>query len=181
MPDGWSAPSFVPLVAGLTRLVVVAVFATWLAGCAGIANPVAITTTFDAERAALIDKAGSATIKGQAFVRVDGKVSRSVGGDVYLVPRTAYADDYFAQVFGARKARFGLPKVNNSDPDFKAFTRSAIADSGGHFVFDSVWKGDYYVLAEIPSVLGHDGWSYWIMERVDVPEKGSVRLIMRGY
>lgn len=74
-----------------------------LAACASLGPRVEIASTFDAASAAYIHEKGKAKISGQAFIRVKGNKShKAVGGDVFLIPRTAYADERIAAIYGDR-------------------------------------------------------------------------------
>lgn len=137
-----------------------------------------LTTSFDANAAAYIFSEGKAHVRGQAFVRRNnGKLLRATGTDVYLVPRTAYADERVARIFRGKQA-LGLPK---GDPLFDRYSRRTIASSGGSFDFDAVADGDYYAIAMIHMPSDYLFVQFAIMEEVTVRNGKSVKIVMRGY
>ena len=152
-----------------------------MSGCSPMRPAPVLTTSFDPQAASFINASGRARISGQAFVRRNnGKLLRATGTDVFLVPRTAYADERFAALYGSGKKRLWI-RGPETPPLYEQYTRKTIATSGGSFGFDHVADGDYYVVAMIhlPDDLLY--LEFPIMERVTIAGGKSVKLVMRGY
>ncbi len=157
-------------------------FAGCLSACASLGKPMVLTQTFDPTAAAFIHREGKASISGQAFVRQpDGKVWRALGTDVYLVPRTAYADERFAAIYGEGDKQRWADRVPVADPRYEQAMRKTVATSGGSFRFDRVADGSYFVVAMIFMPGDYSGDEFPIIERVTVKDGRSVRVVMRGY
>ena len=155
---------------------------TVVTGCASYGPPIVLTARFDPQAAAFINASGRAKISGQAFIRQnDGKLLRATGTDVFLVPRTAYADARIAAIYGDGKQAMAGRAFADTDPLYDRFTRQTIASSGGSFSFDHVADGAYYVIAMIHLPSDYSFYQMPILERVTVAGGKSVRLVMRGY
>jgi len=153
-----------------------------VSGCVATGTPRVMTTAFDPQAASFIHQEGRARISGQAFIRRNnGELLRAVGTDVALIPRTAYADERIAALYGDRnQLRWGA-QVPETDPRYTQYMRKTVASSGGSFSFDHVADGAYYVVAmlHLPSEVLFQ--QVPILERVTVEGGESVRLVMRGY
>ncbi|UJW86947.1 hypothetical protein [Devosia sp. SL43] len=157
-------------------------FVALVSGCVTVRAPVVLTTSFDAQAAAFINVEGRAKVSGQAFVRRnDGSLLRAVGTDVFLVPRTAYADERIAAIYGGGKQPVAGVRMPEADPLYDQHMRKTIASSGGSFSFDRVADGEYYVIAMIHVRSDVMFLQFPIVERVSVQNGRSVRLVMRGY
>lgn len=144
--------------------------------------PIVLTTTFDTEEAAFIHASGRAKISGQAFVRLNsGKVLRAVGTDITLIPRTAYADERMAAIYGDSKQLGWGVNIPDPDPLYVQHMRTTVASSGGSFSFDDVADGEYYVVAMIHLPHEYSTVELPIYERVSVKGGENVRVVMRGY
>jgi xanthine/CO dehydrogenase XdhC/CoxF family maturation factor len=178
--------SLVGLVAAVARawriVAFLLVVASALAGCTTYGQIVAISARFDPQAAAYINATGKADIRGQAFVRRnDGKLLRAVGTDIQLIPRTAYADERMAAIYGnGNKQKPGV-RVPEADPDYLAHMRQTVARSSGSFAFEDVADGEYYVVAMVHLPSDHSKIEFPIMERVTVTNGKSVYVVMRGY
>lgn len=160
--------------------VVTAFLCVALVGCASVGTP-PMTQRFDPAAAAFINSPGKASISGQAFVRQDdGKVLRALGTDIYLIPRTPYADERVAAIYGAGDKQKWGARVPDADPGYEQSMRKTVASSGGSFRFDHVADGNYYVVAMIFQP-GGVAFEFPILERVTVKDGQSVRIVMRGY
>jgi len=157
------------------------VIAAGLSGCASMGGPVVLAQRFDPAAAAFINLEGHASISGQAFVRqTNGKLLRAVGTDVFLIPRTAYADERIAAIYGeGDKQKWA--RVPDADPLYEQYMRKTVASSGGSFRFERVPDGAYYVVAMIFLPGEFVSAEFPILERVTVSGGRSVRVVMRGY
>ncbi len=153
-----------------------------LAGCASYGPPVVISSTFDPEAAAFIHQNGTAAISGQAFVRRDnGRFFKAAGTDVYLIPRTDYADERMAALYGEKKYRLRETQIPEADPVYETYMRTTIAGLDGKFTFEHVADGEYYVVAMIVLPNKVMPFDFPIMERVTIENGKNVRIVMRGY
>jgi hypothetical protein len=158
------------------------VVALALGGCASMGAPLALTQKFDPKLAAYINAPGRASISGQAFVRQStGKLLRAIGTDIFLVPRTPYADERITALYGERdQLKWGV-RVPDADPRYEQYMRKTVAGSGGSFRFDHVADGGYHIVAMIFLPSEYIGGEFPIIERVTVAGGKSVRVVMRGY
>lgn len=153
-----------------------------LAGCASTGAPLVSAVAFDARAADFVNASGKAKVSGQAFVRrTSGKLLRATGTDVLLIPRTAYADERIAALYGdGKQLRWGA-RVPAADPLYDQYMRRTVASSGGSFSFDRVADGEYYIVAMIHLPSDYLFLQFPILERVSVSGGRSVRVVMRGY
>jgi hypothetical protein len=115
--------------------------------------PPASQARFDPSEAAFIDKPGTTTIRGHAFLpdRTGAVNVRYAAGEVVrLIPATRYAkarlDEYF---HGAKFAPASSIPKNDPDPDYLAHQRLTKAGATGRFEFANVPPGRYYVSTQI--------------------------------
>src|SRR5215217_1806991 len=162
--------------------VVAMALAMMLGGCSTVRTPVVLTSAFDPRAAAFVHETGRAKVSGQAFVRRNtGKLLRAVGTDIYLIPRTPYADVRMAAIYGDGKQQQWGVRMPGADPLFEEHMRKTIASSGGSFSFDRVADGEYYIVAMIHMPSDYTYREFPIVERVKVEHGRSVRVVMRGY
>jgi len=166
----------------LARGVAIFIFVLAGSGCVAMRPPVKLTTPFDAQAASFIHASGRTKVSGQAFVRENsGKLLRAVGTDAVLIPKTAYADERIAALYGDQnRLRYGV-NMPKPDPLYEQYMRRTVASSGGSFSFDNVADGQYYVVAMIHLPSKVSFLQFPILERVNVVGGKSVRLVMRGY
>jgi hypothetical protein len=127
------------------------VLALFLSACNSA--PPAPQMRFDASEAAFINKPGTVTIRGQAFLpdkTGDVNVRYAAGEVVRLIPVTRYAtarlDSYF---HGAKFAPAHSIPPNDPDPDYVAHQRTAKAGPTGRFEFSNVPSGRYYLSTQV--------------------------------
>lgn len=144
--------------------------------------PIVLKASFDPQSAAFINHSGRAKVSGQAFFRLNsGKLFRATGTDVFLIPRTTYADERIAALYGGGKSLRSSVRVPDADPRYKQYMRTTVATSGGSFSFDHVADGEYYIVAMLHIPSESMFIQFPILERVTVRGGESVRLVMRGY
>lgn len=120
--------------------------ATFVGGCAGTGlNPHKRIVEFDESEYVGTDRAGTATITGQAFLvfEADGSVAHGAGATVHLNPVTSYSTEWY------QKAVVTSSAITDPDPRAAKYRREAIADADGRFVFHGVPAGEYYVTCPI--------------------------------
>lgn len=173
--------------------VAVLVAALALAACA-TAAPEAPTNPFNPAEAEFARKPGSASVRGQMFLRrSDGVVVYGAGSDAMLIPRTQHTESAMLASFKGGKMRmelqmFGANLLGNDiklDPGVMAYTKRAKADGQGNFAFDGVPAGRYYVLGRVtwcaPSRYGCDQQGGDLLESVNVgPGDKTVSTILNG-
>ena len=117
----------------------------------GPTTTVASTVAFDPAQAAFIKKSGSGKIEGHAFWRTgEGTTINAAGEIIRLVPATPYARERFTALYGgARSVAAGAIPKTETDPGYADYTRTTRAESSGHFEFDGLAPGTYYVTAQI--------------------------------
>lgn len=137
-------------------------FATVLAGCATTAPQVVkIQAAFDERAAASALNPGSNTVTGSAFLRQrGGGVVTCAGADVDLLPATPYAIERLGHIYGSGNGGLRTmaqhQKPFSFDPDpagYRAVARKAKCDAQGHFSFDKVADGDFFVVTAVTWVL----------------------------
>jgi hypothetical protein len=153
-----------------------------LAACATMGPPLVMTASFDPEAASFIHGKGRAKVSGQAFVRLNsGKLLRAVGTDITLIPRTPYADERIAAIYGNGKQAGRGVNIPDADPRYVQSMRTTVASSGGSFSFDDVADGEYYLVAMIHIPSDYSMVERPIYERITVKGGENVRIVMRGY
>jgi len=90
---------------------------------------------------------GTARITGSAFMRKANGSFISAGGDwVYLTPWTPYAAERFSKLYGGQRMNDGgIAVTTPADPRYVAAMRKVKAERSGHFAFDDVKAGRYFV------------------------------------
>ena len=160
--------------------------ATLAASLGACAKP-DVKVPFDPIAAAFIHAPGKGKIAGHAFFRSEkGFVIFAAGEYVYLIPATPYTDARFASFFGEEKylKAMRLFLTQESDPEYRKFTRSTKAESDGRFTFENVAPGTYYIWTQATwyaenSILPSGGIIY---EKVTVKgdETEPVKVIVSG-
>lgn len=144
--------------------------------------PIVMTTAFDPEAGSFIHMKGRAKVSGQAFVRLNsGKLLRAVGTDITLIPRTPYADERIAAIYGDDKQAGWGVNIADADPRYLQDMRTTVASSGGSFSFNDVADGEYYLVAMIHIPAKYSRVERPIYERITVEGGENVRIVMRGY
>jgi hypothetical protein len=149
-----------------------------LGGC--VAAP-EITSTFNPVEAEHINRQGTATISGQAFLRRnDGVVVYGASSDTVLVPASTYAKERVAALYRGGKVNSFVPSPKNTDPRYEQMARRTKNDGEGRFTFDRVADGDYFVMTTVMWMAGDWRQGGNIMEPVTVRNGQGINLIMTG-
>lgn len=95
---------------------------------------------------------GNGKISGRAFLKTRSGATRlAAGKDVALIPAT----DYMAPLYQAYREQ---RPIGSPDPRAKVYTRTARADANGHFSFDRLPAGRYYLTCDVTwEVSGSNG------------------------
>jgi len=128
-----------------------------ITGCAGsLARPTQRQAQFILEEYMPYKNSGTATIKGQAFLRQrGGNVVTAAGATIYLNPATSYSREYFdLQVMRG-------VHLSEVDKRMLEYERTTIGDANGNFEFNSLPAGEYYIATTItwyvPGQYIHEG------------------------
>ena len=164
-------------------LTTVAFFLTAMYGCA--TTPpipvVKINAEFDSLEAAKVLTHGNNTIKGSALWRQSGGgVVTCAGGQVGLVPATAYAIERIEHLYGNSTAGALVKQLEfEPDPvDFKVFVRSVQCDAQGYFSFTRVPDGDYFAITSVSWAVANRMQGGPLMERVSVAGGDTKEIVL---
>jgi hypothetical protein len=133
----------------MTRLVVLFLLALPLLalGCAATNPPQPRHAPFvlaEYERYAK-DRLGTASVTGQAFaVTRFGAIKYAAGKTIELAPVTGYSREWYQVGVVGEK-----PLVASAHPEERDYIRTTVADAQGHFAFEQIPPGDYYVYTEV--------------------------------
>jgi hypothetical protein len=97
---------------------------------------------------------GRNAVTGTALLRTRGGEPRTCAGlEVSLVPKSPYADDRIARIYGNNESGYQTlyryPKLEPAPPGYKAAARSTRCDGQGYFSFDAIPDGTYYVVSVV--------------------------------
>lgn len=138
------------------------------AGLFSSCAPMEISSKFDPNQAEFINRQGSATVIGQAFLRQrGGGIVTCAGSGAALIPATDYATELFTNAFGNREggvAGFFVMAPQNMPSDFLKYSRKSSCDVSGSFSFAGVPAGSYYLISQVT----------WYVGGSIVPEGGVV-------
>jgi hypothetical protein len=88
--------------------------------------------------------AETATIEGKVSITTKyGEVQTGGDSTVYLVPVTAYATEWFDRYVVQQQ------KIDGKDPRSFASAHAAVVDHDGHFEFQAIPPGAYYVTCNV--------------------------------
>lgn len=162
--------------------VIVIVTAVGVAACRPASEPPRIS--FDPPAAAHIRQNGEARIVGQAFLALPtGQTRLAAGEGVRLIPDTPYARARFEALYQGRKFVRARDWRNiPADPAYTALTRTTTSTSSGHFTFDRVPPGRYFVATQktyqTPEAPFAEGGAMY--EVVEVKGGETVRVVIAG-
>ena len=160
-----------------------------LAACQSIGDDPAPrqTIAFDAKAAAFINKKGTVTIKGHAFLRrKDGVTVDAAGEIVRLIPVTPYAEERFRRLYNGKKFAGGVfaPHQDPPDPQYAKLLRETKAEANGTFSFDNVSAGRYFIATQLQyqhdSKYFLDGGSVYDEVTVTGKELEPVKVVLSG-
>lgn len=167
----------------MKKLVVVGLSILALAGCRG-PQTLEPSTDFDANAASIINKKGSGSVSGQAFLKqAGGGVVTCAGNEIVLIPETDYATQrlqmyYGSSDYGYRNLYMG-GVTDAEEEGYYSYTRTTVCDAQGNFKFKNVANGTYYLTTSViwaVSQYSHAGGA--LMHKVEVKNGRNSEVIM---
>lgn len=99
---------------------------------------------FPTEEYSRLATSGTATIKGQAFLKTrGGDVKTAAGNEVLLNPVTSYSQQWYEVNYLRQEL------ISQADPQIWKHIKKKIADAEGRFTFEAVPPGDYFIATTV--------------------------------
>lgn len=99
---------------------------------------------FDIAEFSSLEKAGDATVTGQAFITAgDGKIYYATKAQARLNPKTTYSKQWYDVHYMERK------NIADADPRYLEYVHKVDIKEEGRFTFNNIPAGDYYISAPI--------------------------------
>lgn len=153
-----------------------------LAGCAGFQpRVVSIDARFDEAEARRLIGDGSATLKGNAFMRQQGGgVVTCAGSDVALVPATAYAKQRMEAIYGNTTGGIARNSVQfyPDEAGYYSLLRRARCDAAGNFQFERLQAGDFFVTTSVNWTVNYSQQGGNLMLRVRVRDGETQSVVL---
>lgn len=134
-------------------VLILAIF--FVQGCVTNQRTHKLASTFDSKEASFIFASGKNEIKGSALVRqAGGGIVTCAGSKISLVPRTSYADERMAVLYGTTSDSGSILGLINTTFDgdsteYLNHMKESVCDAQGFFSFKNVADGTYYIIASI--------------------------------
>lgn len=151
-----------------------------LAGCAAPAqSPPISRMAFPEAEYRVLQKIGTATVRGQAFLKTrGGDVKTAAGNQVFLNPVTSYSLEWHEKSYLPNR------RMENPDPRLAQYMPMQVADGSGRFTFKNVPPGEYFVSTSVTweaptgyqSALETQGGV--VSKRIKVVEKEELEVIV---
>jgi len=149
------------------------------------APPTQLTSPFNANDVAWSAVSGTATVEGTAALSAGAETHTCAGGEAQMFAAAPYAAEMMRIVFGS-DVRGYAPVASARYPgnvadDFKKTVRRAACDSEGHFRFDRVPAGRWYVFSNVIfRSAGGDAAPQGgaLMRRIDVGSGADVKVLL---
>jgi hypothetical protein len=116
------------------------------------AEPIQVKSQFNADEIKWIQTAGSSSISGTAFLRLNDKEQKGCAGfGVELLPVAAYSNERILNIYGNNSQGQVLMKDNppkfTPDPkEYHELVRKSQCDEKNQFSFKDLPVGEYYVI-----------------------------------
>lgn len=162
------------------RLFISLGFVAALAGC-GIqqVKPTVARIPFPENEYTQLQKEGTATIKGQVFLKTrGGDVKVAAGEEIQLNPVTSYSNQWYEENYLKQNP------LSPGDPRQQEYIRKKIADGSGRFEFKNIPAGEYYVTGKVTweSPTGYQGalqmQGAMISKQIKVTDREEVEVIL---
>jgi hypothetical protein len=137
----------------ITKTASILSVAILLSACAN--HPIhAMQTPFDAAEAVKYSRKGTASIKGQAFLkRNDGQVVTCAGSEVRLMPDTAYENEIISAIKHGERIDPAVIEDDKAKMKAKGATghaeRKSICDAQGNFSFTDIPAENWIVVTDV--------------------------------
>ena len=159
-------------------MVVVAVLV--LAGCAAQKKIQLVERIpFPENEYVQLQKTGTASVKGQAFLKTrGGDVKVAAGEEIILNPVTSYSTQWYEQAYLTQKM------LSPADSRQEQYIIKTIGDGSGRFVFKNVPAGEYYLTARVvwESPTGYQGamelQGGYFSKRIKVADREEMEIIL---
>lgn len=122
---------------------------------------------------------GTATVKGQAFLKTrGGDVKVAAGNEVILNPVTSYSNEWY-QIFYLQHTPMEQP-----DERLWLYAKKTIADGDGRFTFKNVPAGDYYVTTGVfwETPTGYQATMQWqggvVTKKITIKDSEEIEVIL---
>ena len=150
------------------------------------AEPIKLTSTFNAKEIEWVKTAGNSSVSGSAEIRLEnGETKGCASFNVELLPVASYSNERIKLTYGNNKGGQILlsqnpPKFN---PDVKAYHEMLISttcNTKNEFIFTNIPKGDFYLIAFIMWDENKDGAPIpsggAVMKRIVVTENSAIKV-----
>lgn len=153
----------------LKKLLFVSVLILML-GISGCQSPIhQMQTRFDETEFSPYATPGSATIRGEAFLKTrGGEVRYGAGNTVTLMPVTSYSREIWQAALQG--------KVTDKDPRWEKYIRTTVADGTGKFEFTKLPAGEYFLECPIFWEVPDESSLYPRLKRTGAVLKKQVRI-----
>lgn len=136
-------------------------------------TPYIMQSRFDMAQAQKALENGNNTISGEAFMRKNGgDVVTCAGYDVKLIPDTPYARERmnveYGNFFKGYKSYYRNITFSPDDPQYYMAMRQETCSSTGHFKFNNVKSGEYFIVAKVVWYVSETIQGGSLMQRVIV-------------
>lgn len=120
-------------------------------------------------------QAGTAEVKGQAFLKTEGgEVKFGAGETVSLIPATAYSEEILGYI-----QNYTYIRAEGVDPRWKEHIKTTVADGNGNFEFIGVPAGAYYLECPIYwKISQYDETGHTVYKKVDVRDGDKIKVVL---
>ncbi len=155
----------------------VAFLAVLVLGSCATLKPPAERIAFPEQEYASMPETGTATVRGQAFLKTrGGDVKTAAGEEVLLNPVTNYSRQWYDVSYLGGRA------PTEPDPRYARYIRKTVADGEGRFTFSNVPAGQYYVVArvvwEAPTGYGVAAQGGYVAKEISIEDGKTVDVIV---
>jgi hypothetical protein len=165
-----------------TKLLLISVAALVLTACAPMEIK-KISSSFDANEAAFINKAGKNTITGSALMRQQGGGTVTCAGSpVGLTPATAYAYERMSFIYGNSnkgvRTRGNFKFEPETPSEYLTMSKSTTCNAQGFFTFKNIADGEYFVTTRVTWTISDIPQGGLLMQRVSVKNGETADIVL---
>lgn len=133
-----------------------------------------MVSTYNPSEYTKYHQAGTAEVKGQAFLKTQGgEVRYAAGNTVSLIPATAYSEEVISYI---QNYKFIRPE--GVDPRWKESFKDTTADGNGNFEFSNVSAGAYFLECPIYWMAGDEETGHTVYKKVDIHKGDKIKVIL---